>query len=123
WAQAFAEVGVPGLVLLAAFFLLTIVRLWPLTREKTPVGDPWMRDAARMVIASLIGFMIAAQFVTIRALELPFYVVMVGCCVLVLHGRAEEAAAGEAQAAGEEAVRRPTRRRPSRFPPASDSGD
>jgi probable O-glycosylation ligase (exosortase A-associated) len=107
WVQAFAEVGVAGVTFLLSFFVLAIARLWPLTREKTPVSDPWMRDAARMVIASLIGFMISAQFVTIRSLELPFYVVLVGCCVLVLQGRAEESSPPPATTEDEVALREP----------------
>lgn len=102
WVQAFAEVGIPGVLFLISFFVLAIQRLWPFTRETTPVSDPWMRDAARMVIASLIGFMLSAQFVTIRSLELPFYVVLVGCCVLVLQGRAEATESQRVETAGEE---------------------
>lgn len=102
WLQSFAEVGLPGMALLLAFFIVCIVQLWPLTRESTPVSDPWVRDAARMVIASLIGFMVAAQFVTIWALEQPFYVVLVGCSALILHGRS---VAAEAPAQTEETTR------------------
>ena len=84
WAQNAAEVGFVGVALLLAFFFLSIRRLWPLTHEATPVTDPWQRDAARMVIASLFGFVIAAQFVTIKYLEVPFYVALVGAGTLML---------------------------------------
>lgn len=84
WAQNCAEVGFVGVGLLLSFFLVCIVRLWPLTRESRPVDDPWQRDAARMVISSLVGFVIAAQFVTIKYLEVPFYVALVGAGVLML---------------------------------------
>ena len=66
------------------FFLLAIKRLWPLTQEACPVNDPWEHDAARMVIASLFGFVIAAQFVTIKYLEVPFYVALIGAGTLML---------------------------------------
>jgi probable O-glycosylation ligase (exosortase A-associated) len=85
WFQNLAEVGLPGFCLLAAFFLLPMIRLWPLTRERTPVSDPWIRDGARMVIASLAGFVVAAQFVTIKYLEVPFYVALLGVCLLKLN--------------------------------------
>jgi probable O-glycosylation ligase (exosortase A-associated) len=84
WAQNAAEVGFIGVALLLAFFLLCIKRLWPLTRASHPVKDPWERDAARMVISSLFGFVIAAQFVTIKYLEVPFYVALVGAGTLML---------------------------------------
>jgi O-antigen ligase len=96
WLQTMAETGIPGVLFLAAFYLVGIVRLWPLTREQTPVPDPWMRDAARMVIASLIGFVIAAQFVTIKYLEVPLYVALLGAGVLRLVSEAQtRAAAGQ----------------------------
>src|SRR5262245_35448297 len=82
WAQNAAELGFPGVLLLLGFFVLLMTRLWPLTRVGSPVSDPWLRDAARMVIASLFGFVIAAQFVTIKYLEVPFYVALIGAGVL-----------------------------------------
>src|SRR5262249_9226044 len=75
-------VGFIGAGLLFTFYLLCIVRLWPLTHESRPVGDPWARHAARMVISALIGFVLAAQFVTIKYLEVPFYIVLVGAGVV-----------------------------------------
>jgi O-antigen ligase len=96
WLQTMAETGVPGVLFLAAFYVLGVVCLWPLTREKTPVPDPWLRDAARMVIASLTGFVVAAQFVTIKYLEVPLYVALLGACVLrlVSDGQARAVVAG-----------------------------
>src|SRR5262249_19645874 len=79
-----AELGIPGVLLLAAFFLVPMVLLWPLTKKTYLVSEPWVHDAARMVIASLTGFVVAAQFVTIKFLEVPFYVVLLGCGVLRL---------------------------------------
>jgi probable O-glycosylation ligase (exosortase A-associated) len=84
WLQNLAEVGVPGLCMLAGFFGLTVVRLWPLMRERTAVSDPWLHDAARMVIAALAGFIVSSQFVTIKYLEQPYYVALVGICVIKL---------------------------------------
>ena len=42
-----------------------------------------------MVTASLIGFCVAAQFVTLHGLEIPYYVVLIGAGALKLntHGR------------------------------------
>src|SRR5262249_27538222 len=71
WLQLAAEQGILGLVLLLSFYGLCILRLWPLSRESCPVSDPWLHDAARMVIASLTGFMVSAQFVSLQGLEVP----------------------------------------------------
>src|SRR5262249_40799608 len=84
WLQVGAEVGFVGLGLLALFYGLCIVRLLPLTRATRPVPDPWFRVAARMVIAALVGFAVSAQFVSLKGLEVPYYVVLIGAAVLKL---------------------------------------
>src|SRR5207237_152774 len=82
WLQIGAELGIPGLFTLLGFYLLCIRRLWPYTRKTCPVEDPWARALARMVIASLVGFLVSAQFVTVDGVELPYYIVLVGAGVL-----------------------------------------
>jgi probable O-glycosylation ligase (exosortase A-associated) len=84
WLQVGAEVGFLGLGLLVLFYGLCVVRLWPLARGKRPAADPWLPVGARMVIASIVGFAISAQFVSLKGLELPFYVVLIGAGVLKL---------------------------------------
>jgi probable O-glycosylation ligase (exosortase A-associated) len=85
WLQLGAELGFPGLFCLLFFYGLCIARLWPYTR-KTSAASPWYRSVACMVIASLIGFMFTAQFVTLYGLELPYYVTLVGAGALRLAG-------------------------------------
>jgi probable O-glycosylation ligase (exosortase A-associated) len=92
WFQLGAELGFPGLVCLILFYGLCIVRLWPLMRQD-PSVDPWLRAVARMVIASLIGFMFSAQFVSLSGLELPYYTALVGAGALRLAGQPEETVA------------------------------
>ncbi len=82
WFQTGAELGFTGVGLLIGFYLLCIWRLWPLTRESYPTTEPRIRDLARMVIASLAGFLVASQFVSLEGLELPYYVVLIGACTL-----------------------------------------
>jgi O-antigen ligase len=84
WLQVGAETGFPGFVLLILFYLVCALRLWPLTWESRPVPDPWIRYFARMVIASLVGFAVSAQFVSLTGLELPYYVCMIGAGALKL---------------------------------------
>jgi hypothetical protein len=50
-------------------------------------ADLWLLAGARMVIASIIGFVVSAQFVSLKGLEVPYYVVLTGCGVLKLASR------------------------------------
>lgn len=84
WMQVGAELGIPGLGFLLAFYLITMVRLWQLAKIADPIA-PDVANSCRMVIAALTGFMVAAQFVSLAGLELPYYVTLVGagylkCC-------------------------------------------
>jgi O-antigen ligase len=82
WLQAGAEMGMPGLLFLLAFYGICMLRLWPIARGKTPVPDPWLRDAARMVIASLTAFMVAGSFISLSGLEQAYYITMLGAATL-----------------------------------------
>ncbi|RMH08938.1 MAG: hypothetical protein D6704_02190 [Nitrospirae bacterium] len=86
WLQTGAELGLPGLLLLLLFYGLCIVRLWPLARDRIKGDeiDPWLPHVGRMVIAGHIGFMVAAQFVSLEGLELPYYVTLLGVGALKL---------------------------------------
>jgi probable O-glycosylation ligase (exosortase A-associated) len=88
WLQVMAEQGILGLVFLALFYGLCLVKLWPLRRENYPLPDPWLHDAARMVIASLTGFIVSGQFVSMQGLEVPYYVVLIGASALAISSRA-----------------------------------
>jgi len=93
WLQVGAEVGFPGLACLLAFYVLCVFRLMQFARGKHPGMDPWFTHLARMAIAALIGFMVSAQFVSLKGLEHPIYVVLMGACVLKLTGQRSAAAA------------------------------
>lgn len=82
WMQAGAENGFPGLFLLLAFYGQTILYLYPLTRHKARVGHPWFPEAARMVIAGLVGYAVAGSFVSLVNLEISYYLVLLGAGVL-----------------------------------------
>lgn len=84
WLQMGAELGLQGLFCLGLLYGACFIRLWPLTRDRHPVDDPWMRYLARAVNASLIGFFVSAQFVTTDGVELPYYLVLIGAGVLKL---------------------------------------
>jgi putative inorganic carbon (hco3(-)) transporter len=87
WLQMGAELGLQGLFcLLGLFYGMACVRLWPLSRERSKVDDPWFRILPQGIIASVAGFAASAQFVTADGVELPYYVVLVGAGVLKLNG-------------------------------------
>lgn len=85
WLQVGAEIGVPGMLLLALLYLLTMKRMWRLARGR-PGGEPelWAQHAACMVVSSLAGFVVSAQFVTMEGLETPLYVVVIAVGTLRL---------------------------------------
>jgi len=84
WLQTGAEMGFPGLGFLLAFYLVCINRLRVFLRPGAAETAPWSAGVARAVIASLVGFMISAQFVSLPGLELPYYIVIVGAGILKL---------------------------------------
>jgi hypothetical protein len=49
--------------------------------------SPELANSCRMVIAAIIGFMVAAQFVSLAGLEIPYYVTLVGAGYLKLSDR------------------------------------
>ncbi|MCA9458083.1 MAG: O-antigen ligase family protein [Nitrospira sp.] len=82
WLQTGAELGFAGLAFLGLFYGLCIARLFPLARSKLGEQATWQQDLARMVIASLSGFVVAAQFVSLETLEFSYYVVLLGAGLL-----------------------------------------
>jgi O-antigen ligase len=84
WLLYGAELGAPGMVLILMFYGLCLVRLWPYTRTGTWVPDPWYSGLARMTIASLCGYIVAAQFLPASGVEPPFYVAIIGAGILKL---------------------------------------
>lgn len=87
WLQIGAELGFPGVLLLMSYYGVCLVRLWPIARGKTAVADPWLTYLARMVVASLCGFVVSAQFVSLESLESPYYIALIGAGVLMLYDR------------------------------------
>jgi O-antigen ligase len=84
WLQIGAELGVPGLAFLLAYYGICAIRLWPIARARVSTHDPWLADGARMVVASLVGFFVCTQFNNLYGVELPYYVALLGAGVLKL---------------------------------------
>lgn len=90
WLEVGADLGVPGLGMLLSFYFLCIARLKALMNPTIPVVDPWLREVARMVIAALVGFMIAGQFVSLFGLEMPYFICLIGAGALRINSVLEE---------------------------------
>jgi probable O-glycosylation ligase (exosortase A-associated) len=88
WLQVGAELGLPGLGCLVLFYGVCVGRLFPLARERHRVSDPWVRYLSRMVIASLAGFAVSSQFVTVDGVEMPYYIAILGAGLLKVTGPA-----------------------------------
>ena len=79
WLQIVAELGIPGVAFLAAFYGLTMSRLWKFTLLDNRDSQGLTPGAtARMVWAALAGFIVSAQFVSLEGLELPYFICIVG---------------------------------------------
>ncbi len=83
WFETGADLGFPGVGLLMTFFAVTIWTQWKLLK-RPPLAEPWFADAGRMTIAALVGYCIAASFVSLEGLELPYYVALIGASSLRL---------------------------------------
>lgn len=84
WMQTGAEMGFPGLGLYLGFYLWCICRLYVLTWKSSSCAEPYAREAARMAICGLCGFVVTAQFVSVETLEIPYYTALLGCGALKL---------------------------------------
>jgi probable O-glycosylation ligase (exosortase A-associated) len=87
WVQTTVELGIPGIMMFMGFYVLCIWRCWLLLKRLRDSEDSWFADSARMTVAALVGFMVAAQFVSLEALEIPYYVALLGAGTLVVQGR------------------------------------
>jgi putative inorganic carbon (HCO3(-)) transporter len=95
WIQTATETGIPGILMLAGFYLVCITRCWGLLIRLPERAPPWFGDACRLTIASLCGFIVAAQFLSLEALEIPYYVAMLGAATLTVYSRLEHEYVGE----------------------------
>jgi O-antigen ligase len=86
WPQMACEIGIPGAALLAAFYAANIVKL---RRLAATTSSPFLRSCAWMVISSLGGFIVEAQFGSFSGMEAPFYIGVLGAGALMLATRCE----------------------------------
>lgn len=77
WFNAGAELGFPGVGLLLSLYAISAWKCWLLARDRH-LADPWLQDAGRMAITGIASYCVSASFVALDALEVPFYVIMLG---------------------------------------------
>lgn len=94
WLQAGAELGLPAAMGLACYFFLTTLQLVPLARNRLS-ADADKSECARMVVASLAGYAVSSQFITVYGVEPPYFVAMMGVGLLAVHSAERTAAANE----------------------------
>ena len=107
WMQQAAETGVPGLFFLLFFFLVAIVKLWPIARQRLTDENRSRTVVASGLIMSLVGYAVAGQFVSLGGLEIPYYMTMIGVVLLKQHAAVMPLAAAQPS---------PTPRRPPGLP-------
>ncbi|MCA9064630.1 MAG: O-antigen ligase family protein, partial [Planctomycetaceae bacterium] len=91
WVQTATEMGIPGITLLLSFYGICMWHCWRLLRRVHPDDPPWVGDACRLTLASLCGFAVAAQFVSLETLEVPYYVNLLGISTVMIYHRMEKA--------------------------------
>ncbi len=97
WLQLGAENGLPCLLMLALFYLICMFHCWRLLRSRDPTLSPELKQLATMVFASLVGFLVTTQFVSLVGLELGYFVTLVGAGVIRLSGDPQQRLAQEAE--------------------------
>jgi probable O-glycosylation ligase (exosortase A-associated) len=85
WMQQAAETGVPGVLALALVFTLSVIKLWPLARQRLTEENRLEVAVASGLIMSIVGFGVAGQFVSLGGLEIPYYAAMIGVVLLKQH--------------------------------------
>jgi probable O-glycosylation ligase (exosortase A-associated) len=97
WFNAGAELGFPGLVLLILFYGVVIWQCWRI-RTKCKLQDTWFVGSGRMVTAALVGFAVSASFVSLDALEPPYYIALLGAGTLKVFSHAASPVSSRASA-------------------------
>jgi len=103
WLQTAAEMGIPGALLLLAFYLSGIERLWSIRKAAAFANNALVRELSPATIPAIVGFIVAAQFVTCSGIEAPWYIALAGMATLRVAFLEHEAAAAVGHSGNHEA--------------------
>ena len=92
WVQSAAELGLPAVFCLFGFNFLGLWKGAVLARRHA--GDEF-GHLGLYVFSGMAGFMVAAQFVSVEGLELPYFTVLIAAAIAKLHPADEPAAAAQ----------------------------
>lgn len=84
WMQQMAETGIPGVAFLVAFYGLTMSRVQSAARNMRNSGDSFVNNLPGMILPSLVAFAVAAQFVSLEGLEVPYYIGLLGVGAIII---------------------------------------
>ena len=90
WMQQMAETGVPGVMALSLFYFFSAFGLYRVSTAMLREENSFWRFLPGMVLPSLTGFVVAAQFVSLEGLELPYYIALLGFAGLRVYGSLPE---------------------------------
>lgn len=89
WPQTAAELGLPGVGFLAAFYSLLLAQLWSICRRPAGGGQPDLRNFARLGFVAIAGFVAESLFGSFMAMEAPYYAGLLGAGAIMLDTRVQ----------------------------------
>jgi O-antigen ligase len=93
WFQLGAELGIPGVSSLMLFYILAACLCIRLIRSPSYYVSDKVRNVARMVLPAIAGYSVAAQFITMEGVEIPYYLIMLVAVGVIISSNAERGAA------------------------------
>lgn len=84
WFQQMAETGIPGVLLLLLYYMLTIRGMRGSKGVFSSLDDSFCAQLYGMLMPSLLAFGVASQFVSLEGLEVPYYIALLGLGALTV---------------------------------------
>ncbi|PHR95885.1 MAG: hypothetical protein COA78_29455 [Blastopirellula sp.] len=95
WFNIAAELGIPGIMFFLGFYFFTIKLAWKVLKQPQSEENYWHPHFARIILASLAGFLVSASFVNFDQVEVPYYIVLM--CVGLLKLQTQKSPVTEPQ--------------------------
>ena len=95
WMQVTCENGIPAGICFIGFYLITFLYIWPLATRSPGSQDPIIGCCAQAVAVAIPAFVVEAMVGSFSALELPYYIVLLGAVTLKLSRQPSDVAADD----------------------------